>query len=395
MEENKRKTNDLYEPLLSETEPEIKKQNKVILNQNQETKIEIKPQEAVSAPVIDNVKPAIVENQGETEKKLSVQEKRGLIAQRKAEKNRNIFSNLAKKFKKITSEYKEDKLLTAEAKKEKEENEKRARDEWVKRKTDEKLREMELKKNLKATLKKQKEEEKLAKKKQKEEERAAKKKQKEEERAAKKKQKEEERKEKKETLKAELKLEVAKIKAREKRFCKAMSGFGKEVAYGFTKEGFKEQLHINAHAKFKPSTFGLPVGVPVLNIVAIPVAAILNVIAFLQLSFIKGCANLALKLFGIPKKTEEEMVELRRKRNQRRLENIGCFIQKGKEWAKVNKVTDDDLIPEEIADNPKLKKNAADKGLKPMIGVTAVNGKDNSVISSTSKNRGQSGIVRD
>ena len=387
MEENKRKTNDLYEPLLSETEPEIKKQNKVILNQNQETKIEIKPQEAVSAPVVDNVKPAIVENQGETEKKLSVQEKQALIAQRKAEKNRNIFSNLAKKFKKITSEYNEDKLLTAEEKKEKEENEKRARDEWVKRKTDEKLKKMELKKNLKAALKKQKEEEKLAKKKQKEEERKEKKKQ-----------KEEERKEKKETLKAELKLEVAKIKAREKRFCKAMSGFGKEVAYGFTKEGFKEQLQINAHAKFKPSTFGLPVGVPGLNIGAIPIAFLLNVIAFLQLSFIKGCANLALKLFGIPKKTEEEMVELRRKRNQRRLENIGCFIQKGKEWkgkewAKVNKVTDNDLIPQEILDNPRLRRNAAQMTLK-VLAAKSINDKLNGPIQSvSSKNREQSGIT--
>ena len=382
MEENKRKTNDLYEPLLSETEQmpkhEIKKQNKVTLNQNQETKIEIKPQEVVSTPVVDNVKPAIIENQGETEKKLSVQEKRKLIKQRKAEKNRNIFSNLAKKFEKITSEYNADKLLTAEEKKEKEENEKRARVE---------LLEIEAKK------KEEKKAKKAAKKKQKEEEKLAKKKQKEEEKLAKKKQKEEERKEKKETLKAELKLEVAKIKAREKRFCKAMSGFGKEVAYGFTKEGIKEQLQINAHAKFKPSTFGLPVGVPGLNIVAIPVAAILNFIVFLEMPFIRAGANLALKLFGIPKKTEEEMVELRRKRNQRRLENIGCFIQKGKEWAKVNKVTDDDLIPEEIADNPKLKKNAADKGLKPIIGVTAVNDKDNSVISSTSKNRGQSEIT--
>ena len=369
MEENKRKTNDLYEPLLSETEQmpkhEIKKQNKVTLNQNQETKIEIKPQEVVSTPVVDNVKPAIIENQGETEKKLSVQEKRKLIKQRKAEKNRNIFSNLAEKFKKITSEYNEDKSLTAEEKKEKEENEKRARVE---------LLELEAKK---------KEEEKAKK--------EAEKKAKEEERAAKKKQKEEERKEKKETLKAELKLKVAEMKARETRFCKAMSGIGKEVAYGFTKEGFKEQLHINAHAKFKPSTFGLPVGVPVLNIVAIPVAAILNVIAFLEMPFIRAGANLWLKLLGEPKKTEEEMVELRRRRNQRRFENIG-FMKNRKEWAKVNKVTDDDLIPEEIADNPKLKKNAADKGLKPIIGVTVVNDKSTVGQPAVSKKKEQDGV---
>ena len=60
MEENKRKTNDLYEPLLSETavspvvqESEIKKQNKVTLNQNQETETEIKPQENLSTPVAE------------------------------------------------------------------------------------------------------------------------------------------------------------------------------------------------------------------------------------------------------------------------------------------------------------------------------------------------------
>lgn len=60
MEENKRKTNDLYEPLLSETavspvvqESEIKKQNKVTLNRNQETETEIKPQENLSTPVAE------------------------------------------------------------------------------------------------------------------------------------------------------------------------------------------------------------------------------------------------------------------------------------------------------------------------------------------------------
>lgn len=63
MEKNEIKKNpkgDLYEPLLSETavspvvqESEIKKQNKVTLNQNQETETEIKPQENLSTPVAE------------------------------------------------------------------------------------------------------------------------------------------------------------------------------------------------------------------------------------------------------------------------------------------------------------------------------------------------------
>ena len=107
---------------------------------------------------------------------------------------------------------------------------------------------------------------------------------------------------------------------------------------------------------------------------------------------------MALKLFGIPKKTEEEMVELRRKRNQRRLENIGCFIQKGKEWkgkewAKVNKVTDNDLIPQEILDNPRLRRNAAQMTLK-VLAAKSINDKLNGPIQSvSSKNREQSGIT--
>lgn len=54
MEKNEIKNNPregLYEPLLSETE--IKKQNKVTLNQNQETETEIKPQENLSTPVAE------------------------------------------------------------------------------------------------------------------------------------------------------------------------------------------------------------------------------------------------------------------------------------------------------------------------------------------------------
>lgn len=63
MEKNEIKKNPregLYEPLLSETavspvvqESEIKKQNKVTLNQNQETETEIKPQENLSTPVTE------------------------------------------------------------------------------------------------------------------------------------------------------------------------------------------------------------------------------------------------------------------------------------------------------------------------------------------------------
>lgn len=63
MEKNEIKKNPregLYEPLLSETavspvvqESEIKKQNKVTLNQNQETETEIKPQENLSTPVAE------------------------------------------------------------------------------------------------------------------------------------------------------------------------------------------------------------------------------------------------------------------------------------------------------------------------------------------------------
>ena len=63
MEKNEIKKNPkggLYEPLLSETavspvvqESEIKKQNKVTLNRNQETETEIKPQENLSTPVAE------------------------------------------------------------------------------------------------------------------------------------------------------------------------------------------------------------------------------------------------------------------------------------------------------------------------------------------------------
>lgn len=211
---------------------------------------------------------------------------------------------------------------------------------------------------------------------------------KEEERAAKKKQKEEERKEKKETLKAELKLKVATMKARETRFCKAMSGIAKEL---FRKKDFKEELQINAHKKYQPRTFGLAVGVPGSNIFDILAVIILNMMEFIKIFMEKNISKLILKALKEPIKSEEEVAKIQQRERALTFKNIG-FMQNRKEWAKVNKVTDDDLIPEEIPDNPKLKKNAADKGLKPMIGVTAVNDKSTVGQPAVSKKKEQDGV---
>lgn len=182
------------------------------------------------------------------------------------------------------------------------------------------------------------------------------------------------------------------MKAAEKRFCQAMSGITKELTYMSSAQGLKEQLQINAHAEYHPSTFGLPVGDPIAKFVAVPIAAVLNMVNFVRLFMVRNVAKLALKVLGEPLKSDAEMAELKQQRRERKFKNLG-FMKDQKTWAKFHHISNDDLIiPQEIADDPKEKANNAKKSLNSMAGLSTNNKNTNSVVGTVSKNKEKDSI---
>ena len=182
------------------------------------------------------------------------------------------------------------------------------------------------------------------------------------------------------------------MKAAEKRFCQAMSGITKELTYMSSAQGLKEQLQINAHAEYHPSTFGLPVGDPIAKFVAVPIAAVLNMVNFVRLFMVRNVAKLALKVLGEPLKSDAEMAELKQQRRERKFKNLG-FMKDQKTWAKFHHISNDDLIiPQEIADDPKEKANNAKKSLNFMAGLSTNNKNTNSVVGTVSKNKEKDSI---
>ena len=290
----------------------------------------------MSAPVVDNAKPMTSEGQTNTNEESLIEKKRKHIAEQKAKKKHKI-ANFLKKLKSIKEEYKKDKLLSPEEKKVQEEREEKARVE---------LDEFHAKEKDRARQEKE----------------------------------------------YELRLRVAKMKAAEKRFCQAMSGITKELTYMSSAQGLKEQLQINAHAEYHPSTFGLPVGDPIAKFVAVPIAAVLNMVNFVRLFMVRNVAKLALKVLGEPLKSDAEMAELKQQRRERKFKNLG-FMKDQKTWAKFHHISNDDLIiPQEIADDPKEKANNAKKILNFMAGLSTNNKNTNSVVGTVSKNKEKDSI---
>ena len=306
------------------------------------------------------------EQTDKTNATLTVQEKRKAIANAKNKKHENVISNLYKKFKKVGVEYKEDALLDPEEKKLKAQKEKEARENLVKMKKEAKAAAKKAKEEAKAAEKKAKEEAKAAEKKAKEEAKAAEKKAKEEAKEVEKKAREEAAEARRKKIEEELKKRVTKLKVQTKRFDKAVSGLANEVAYQMSPEGMLERLQLMAH---KPYRFRPFVSNNLLvNVVALPISLLAGVVKLLATLVVKNTAKALLKLMNEPIKTNEQMIELRQNRQKRLMKNVG-FLRNYDKWAEINNVTDNDLMPQEVADDPKTKETTSKKGLVAMSSV--------------------------